>query len=333
MYDYIKTIKNDSYSNNFIMSIYEKLKAAKIPFAVAGMVAAMGIYDLVEQPCRANMAQQIDNTMQVALLSKAKDEKFLNRMDSLSRKLETIKLKALQEMGEQGYNTMLSAINKAINECTESYKISKYEKIKQQIIKDRYKEKIVFFSRDDFEAVHYNLGNTLPIPGICTAQGQRWCEPTVGLYFSIVDPRIKKQNKLNSVTVPRMDDNTVSFRIPTRYVDNRFMQENNTYNKLIFYNAMQYVYRFLNEEIPQEQLDMAITDTIKLGQGDRTASNLLKEGQNYEVNSKERANMNIRIEIVRNYPEATIQKQFNGKTYTFKYDNFGGYIILEFPFY
>lgn len=256
---------------------------------------------------------------------------FDEKLDYITSKLEQIRNEVLNENGEETYIYMLKAIDGLIEESSDENIREQYRKQKQKIVDDVNKAELRFYRHNASDIVNTQRHEYVSIPNICTAQGQIWCEITTGLIFAIIDPKIEKVESLYSVSVPKANENTGTMIIPAKYINRAFGKENNPYNKMIYNNAMRYVYKFFEGKITQKQLDDATAEIIEKGQADKTVFNILSMRNELETDSEQLNAMYTRVEKAQFFPDITIEKEYKSKRYIFKYDNSRGNIIIEFP--
>ena len=328
-FDDIKNIQKDERSSGFVGSMRERLKAAKVPFVVAGAVAAIGMYDLVKQP--AANAAEYQGTMQVASLLKNREQKFNERINYLLDKLTNIREEVRAEDGGEFYDNLLTKLDFTISFQTSELTKEILRTKKQTIINDMDEKVLRFYKYDANDFFTKKPGTYIEIPEICAARGERWCEPTVGLYVCIIDPNVEKKATVNGVTIPKANENIATMRIPVKYTSNSMGHEIVTTNVLIYENAMKYVHKFFEGQISKEELDAIITRVFEKGKKDRTAFDLLKKKGEAAGDRKKYANASMQYEKAVYFPEIKEEKKFNGKNYTFKYDNGLGFIIIDFP--
>lgn len=330
-FDNIELQQKDERSSGIIEIMRERLKRVKAPFIVAGAVATMGMYDLVKQPSTANAAGNIQGTMQVASLFKSREQRFVERRDYLLDKLTKIREEVRAEDGGEFYKRMETIINEDLKKPIDEYTRRSLEIKKQQIIKHSYEKHISFYEYNVNDIVNKKEGSYIAIPKICAARGEIWCEPTLGFYVATIDPSIKKKSEINSVAVPKADENIGTMRIPVKYIYRGMGMQNIPKNKLVYENAMKHVYRFFDGEIPKEEIDAVATELIEKGKNDTTAIDIIIKSANLKNGSKEKMTASMESEKARYFPDVKTEKKFNGKNYTFKYDNLGGYVIVDFP--
>lgn len=328
-FDDIKNIQKDERSSGFVGSMRERLKAAKVPFVVAGAVAAMGMYDLVKQP--AANAAEYQGTMQVASLFKSREQRFKEREKYLLDKLTKIRAEVRDEDQGEFYKTMEIYMAASIQNASSEIVADNYRLKNKQISNDA-NEKTLFFYQYNIEDIgNKKRGEYIEIPKICAARGERWCEPTAGLYVCIIDSSIRKVSVIDGVTVPKADENIGIMRIPVKYMNNCIGGEIINRNIMVYENAMKYVYKFFEGEISKEELDTVATELIEKGKNDRTALDLRINAGNTDKSRNEQKKMFMESEKARYFPNIKIEKKFNGRNYIFKYDNSLGYIIIDFP--
>lgn len=319
--------KKDELPVGFMSSIRERLKSAKVPFIVASTVATMGFYGLMDQ-YSVNLPDNLYTIAEAAPSKKfAEIQKYNERRDYLVEKLSEIKQEINKGKEEETIKNMIEKYTDLLNEDMDSSRKKDIQYAKTVL--ERYKpdRKVVFYNESQLEQAQ-----TLTRMSVVDfAQGQRWAELGPKFYMTIVDPYINKEDKVASVKIPKMNDNIVTFRIPTKFANPRNRAEDLPENKMVYDHAMQFLYKFFENEIDKEQLDEVIQQTIDLGKDDNTALKILSEARQFPVGSKERRAINIKTEIAANYPKAQIKKKFNGKQYIFKYNNLDGTVIIEFP--
>lgn len=163
---------------------------------------------------------------------------------------------------------------------------------------------------------------------VCDAQGQRRCELTVGLDVVVIDPELPKQKYLFGVAVPEADEDTAWVRIPVRYMLNGINTEIFPPNRVVFENAMEYVYRLFDGKISKEELDSAIAEIIEKGKNDRTMFDIFNRYK--DAKGEARFAETIELGKAAYFPEVKMEKVFNGETYVFDYGNYLGNVHIKF---
>lgn len=256
---------------------------------------------------------------------------FEQRLNYMTAKLQGIHDEILANSGEEPHKFILQNIDGVIEETADEETKKSYEFKKQRIIGDMTKTELYFYDGDILNIANMQAETDIGMPNICIAQGQRWCMVTAGLIFALIDPEIEKTEKLYSVTVPEADENVGTVIISAKYINKAYGKENDPYNKMIFNNAMRYVYKFFEGNITKRQLDNAINKVIQKGQSDRTVTNILSVQKQSEMDSEQLNDMYVQVEKAQFFPNVAIEKKFKGQKYIFKYDNSKGNIIIEFP--
>ena len=249
----------------------------------------------------------------------------------LLEKLTNIREEVRAEDGGKFYDDILKKLDFTISYQTSELTKEILRTKKQTIINDMDEKILSFYEYDGNDFFAQKPGTYIEIPKICAARGERWCEPTVGLYVCIIDPDAEKKDTIYEITIPEANESIGTVRIPVKYTSNSIGHEIVTTNVLIYENAMKYVYRFFEGQIPKEELDAIITIVFEKGKKDRTAFDLLERKRTVAGNSKEYMNASMQYEKAVYFPEIKEEKKFKGKNYTFKYDNGLGYIIIDFP--
>jgi len=235
------------------------------------------------------------------------------------------------EDGGEFYRTMENYMAASIRNAS-SEVVVEYYRLKAKSMADDEGEKRLFFYQYNIGDIgNKKRGEYIEIPEICAARGEVWCEPTVGLYVCIIDPRIPKVAKIDGVAVPKPDENMGIMRIPVKYVINSLGGEIVPRNILTYENAMRYAYRFFEGEISREELDGVIAELIERAKNDRTALDLRIGAGSMELSNTKRKKMLMESEKARHFPSIRVEKEFGRKRYTFSYDNSLGYIIIYFP--
>lgn len=315
--DGIRQFSKEELSSGFISNMRERLKSAKVPFIVASTVATMGLYGLIDQS-PINVSGNFQALVEAAKPKEADVKKYIERKVYLINRLTEIKAEIYKDIGVENYfKNMIDGFDDLIAECTDPYR-------KQAM--EFHKELLSEYNPN--ESINFSNNKT---SHTAWAQGQQWANPAPGLYFTIVDPNANKLSEKDSVKIPKMADNIVTIRIPTKHVYLKNRAEDLPENKIIYDNAMQYVYKFFENEITKEQLDNVIEEAIILGRDDKEITKVLTESLNVPKGSKEEKTIFTRIDLLRDYPKAQIKREFGGKQYTIKYDGFGGRLIIEFP--
>ena len=329
IFDDITNIRKDERSSGFVGSMRERLKAAKVPFVVAGAVAAMGMYDLVKQPA-ASAAVNPQRGIQVATLFKSREQRFLERMNYLIDKLEQIRAEVHAEDGGAFYKQQIEFLDKHINfndAMKEDYEISK-----RQFIRVRDQEKLFFYEHYYNDIITKQQGNYIEIPEMCAARGERWCEPTVGLYIAIIDPNIKKTETINSVKVPTPNKDAGIMRISTKYYSRGVKgAEIIKPNQLVYKNAMKHVYKFFEGEITKDELDEVTAEIIKKGKDDCIVWDINDKVEDLRNNGQSIKGMYEQKQKAIYFPDTKTERVYKGKKYVISYDNYYGNIIIEFP--
>lgn len=256
---------------------------------------------------------------------------FEEKMDYLINRLQSIKSDLLAENGEEMYTSMLNGIDRALDDTDYKDMEVLLERKKIEIANDQDNLDMIFYKYGPRNLDRKDFDKYITMPSVCAAQGQRWCTPTVGLIFSIIDPNIEFDVDLYSVTVPEFDEDIGTIIIPVKYIDTRFGAENIEYNRMIYDNAMQYVYRFFEGKIDNDELDDAIAVVIEGGQGDKTVSQMYKDAKHLDLASDERKELDVKVGKAQFFPKTKIEKKFRGRKYVLKYDNFLGNVIIEYP--
>lgn len=327
----LKDFKRDETPDGFLSSIRTRLKQAKVPFIVASTVATMGLYGLVDQ----NIAYMPNNVQGIVEAAKGPSFEEIReyglRERQLINRLTEIREQVLSETGDGWREKILDAFDQAISEANkigDKFGVKGIEQCKQRIIGFNEKERIDFYKTHEYK---FNTIHEYPMNYVTLAQGQKWACVAPGLYFSIVDPKIEKQSKMFSVKIPKLDDNIMTIRIAVKFGNRGIGLENCPSNLATYENAVQYVYKFFEGEISKEQFDEAAEEVVAMGYDDRTVLDIYSELKDTSLTNEEKNAIYTRAMIAKENPKAQIKREFNGKTYTFKYDNFdAGYIIVEF---
>jgi len=298
---------------------------------VASMVVAMAIHGLAEHPSVASEALNPRGETQAAWLFKSSSQRFEERASRLLDGLTRIRAEVHAEDGGEFYRTMENLMAASIRNASSEVVVELY-RLKAKSMADDAGEKRLFFYQYNIEDIgNKKRGEYIEIPKICAARGEVWCEPTVGLYVCIIDPRIPKVAKIDGVAVPKPDENMGIMRIPVKYVINALGGEVVPRNILIYENAMRYAYRFFEGDMTREELDGVIAELIERGKNDRTALDLRISAGSMELSKTESKKMLMESERARHFPSIRVEKEFGRKRYTFSYDNSLGYIIIYFP--
>ena len=295
------------------------------------MVVAMGTHGLAEHTSMASEALNPRGETQAAWLFKSSSQRFEERASRLLDGLTRIRAEVHAEDGGEFYRTMENLMAASIRNAS-SEVVVEYYGLKAKSIADDAGEKRLFFYQYNIEDIgNKKRGEYIEIPKICAARGEVWCEPTVGLYVCIIDPRIPKVAKIDGVAVPKPDENMGIMRIPVKYVINALGGEVVPGNILIYENAMRYAYRFFEGDMTREELDGVIAELIERGKNDRTTLDLRISAGSMELSKTESKKMLMESEKARHFPSIRVEKEFGRKRYTFSYDNSLGYIIIYFP--
>lgn len=256
---------------------------------------------------------------------------FEEKLSFLTNRLGSIKAELLEQKGEEVRNALLDGMDRAIEE-TEFEGMKKMLEIRKNQIAAKFDETEVFFYKHGYvDPDSEEPSEYIAMPRVCAAQGQRWYEPMAGLIFTLIDPTAKNDFELYSVTIPEADENMASVFIPAKHINTAFGYENDIYNKMIFNNAMQYVYKFFEGRITPKELDDAIAEVIELGQNDRTVIQLFIDAEELEAGSAEKDELYLKVEKAQFFPDIKIEKRFKKSNYVFKYDNDRGTVIIEYP--
>jgi hypothetical protein len=295
------------------------------------MVVAMGTHGLAEHTSMASEALNPRGETQAAWLFKSSSQRFEERASRLLDGLTRIRAEVHAEDGGEFYRTMENLMAASIRNASSEVVVELY-RLKAKSMADDAGEKRLFFYQYNIEDIgNKKRGEYIEIPKICAARGEVWCEPTVGLYVCIIDPRIPKVAKIDGVAVPKPDENMGIMRIPVKYVINALGGEVVPRNILIYENAMRYAYRFFEGDMTREELDGVIAELIERGKNDRTTLDLRISAGSMELSKTESKKMLMESEKARHFPSIRVEKEFGRKRYTFSYDNSLGYIIIYFP--
>lgn len=295
------------------------------------MVVAMGTHGLAEHTSMASEALNPRGETQAAWLFKSSSQRFEERASRLLDGLTRIRAEVHAEDGGEFYRTMENLMAASIRNASSEVVVELY-RLNAKSMADDAGEKRLFFYQYNIEDIgNKKRGEYIEIPKICAARGEVWCEPTVGLYVCIIDPRIPKVAKIDGVAVPKPDENMGIMRIPVKYVINALGGEVVPRNILIYENAMRYAYRFFEGDMTREELDGVIAELIERGKNDRTALDLRISAGSMELSKTESKKMLMESERARHFPSIRVEKEFGRKRYTFSYDNSLGYIIIYFP--
>jgi len=295
------------------------------------MVVAMGTHGLAEHTSMASEALNPRGETQAAWLFKSSSQRFEERASRLLDGLTRIRAEVHAEDGGEFYRTMENLMAASIRNASSEVVVELY-RLKAKSMADDAGEKRLFFYQYNIEDIgNKKRGEYIEIPKICAARGEVWCEPTVGLYVCIIDPRIPKVAKIDGVAVPKPDENMGIMRIPVKYVINALGGEVVPGNILIYENAMRYAYRFFEGDMTREELDGVIAELIERGKNDRTTLDLRISAGSMELSKTESKKMLMESEKARHFPSIRVEKEFGRKRYTFSYDNSLGYIIIYFP--
>ena len=295
------------------------------------MVVAMGTHGLAEHTSMASEALNPRGETQAAWLFKSSSQRFEERASRLLDGLTRIRAEVHAEDGGEFYRTMENLMAASIRNASSEVVVELY-RLKAKSMADDAGEKRLFFYQYNIEDIgNKKRGEYIEIPKICAARGEVWCEPTVGLYVCIIDPRIPKVAKIDGVAVPKPDENMGIMRIPVKYVINALGGEVVPRNILIYENAMRYAYRFFEGDMTREELDGVIAELIERGKNDRTTLDLRISAGSMELSKTESKKMLMESERARHFPSIRVEKEFGRKRYTFSYDNSLGYIIIYFP--
>lgn len=309
----------------------KRLRAAKLLCVVVGMIAIVGLCEVTKQPSTADAAMNPQGIMQVAQLFKSREQKFREREKYLLDKLTRIRKEVRAEDGGKFYEIMQEYMAQLIKDAGDKENIEMYEFASKQISDDAKERELFFYQYNVDDVGNKKRGEYIEIPEICVARGERWCEPTVGLFVCIIDPSIPKKTSIDGARVPKADEKIGTMRIPVRYVLDAFGSEKSIRNIMVYENAMKYVYKFFEGEVSKEELDAVTTQIVDKGKHDRTTRDMLKEYLRMEQGSKEKKKMLMEIEKACYFPEVKMEREFNGNNYTIRYDNNYGYIIIDFP--
>jgi len=309
----------------------KRLRAVKMSCVVVGMIAMIGLCDLIKQPSTANAAMNPQGVVQVAQLFKSREQRFKERKKYLLDKLTRIRKEVRAEDGGKFYSTMQEDMVEIIKSAS-CKEVADYYQLKNKLINDDMSEKKLFFYQYSVADIgNKKVGEYIYIPEICAARGEVWCELTVGLFVCIIDPSIPKKSTLDGVAVPKANENMGIMRIPVKYIFNALGGERVPENIMIYENAMKYVYKFFEGEISKQELDAVTAEIVDKGKYDITYHELSTIARGMEAYSKEQRKMFMEAEKACYFPDLKMGKKFNGKDYTFKYDNSLGYIIIDFP--
>jgi hypothetical protein len=201
----------DERPSGLIGSMAEMLKALS---AVAAVVAMTGIFSPVNQQSVANAAGSAHELVQVSSLSVSRYSKFAQRMERLVDTLTRIRAEVRAEDGGEFYEALLPRIDFTIPFQSSDSEKERLRAIKQKAIDDMGERSLSFHKYDENDFFTKEPGTYIEIPLMCAARGERWCEPTVGLYVCIIDPSIQKKSTVYGVSVPKADENVGTIRIP-----------------------------------------------------------------------------------------------------------------------
>jgi hypothetical protein len=319
----------DSYGS--VQSMGRSSGWSRVLAVVTSMVVAMAIHGLTEQPSMASEVMNRRGTTQAAWLFKSSSRRFEERASRLLDRLTRIRAEVHAEDGGEFYRTMEEHMAILIRNSSPAV-VVEYYRLKAKSMADDAGEKRLFFYQYNIGDIgNKKRGEYIEIPEICAARGEVWCEPTVGLYVCMIDPRIPKVAKLDGVAVPKPDENMGIMRIPVKYVINALGCETFPVNVLVYENAMGYAYRFFEGEITREELDEVIAELIERGKSDRTVLDLIIGAGSMELSKTERKKMSMESEKACYFPDIKAEREFGRKRYTVSYDNSLGYIIMYFP--
>jgi len=128
----IKVATNGKRSTGHMVGTRERLWAAKLICVVVSIIAVVGLHNVAKQPSAASAAGSPQELIQVAQLFNSREKEFLERMHSLSERLERIKAEVLKEIGEEKYWRMLEIMDDLIDEDD----CENHRTIRSQILKD-----------------------------------------------------------------------------------------------------------------------------------------------------------------------------------------------------
>lgn len=310
-------------------SVVERPRVSRGLLVVVLVIAVIGMHDTAEGVCWASAEAIPFEATQIAWLFKSPEQRYLEREKYLLEKLTRIRAEVQAEDDGRFYTLMLEYMDIAIqNSKSDNGDL---------LVKRRSLERVWHTTTLSF--YQYNVGDIgnkkrgryIEIPEICAARGERWCEPAVGLYVCIIDPRIQRKSMLSGVALPRVDENTGVMRIPVKYIENGTGCERLKGNKWVYENAIKYVYKFFEGDISKEEFDSVAAELFEKGMNDCTAWEMLMKAGSMERHSEEQKKAFMEFQKMMYYPDIKIQRRFNGKQYTISYDNALGYLIIEFP--
>lgn len=248
----------------------------------------------------------------------------------LLQRLREIRDEVLAEVGEGWRATILAAFDESIANAAarnDEFSVKALQQSREKIVQFSEGEWIEFYKTDEYK---HNTIHEFPMGDVTFAQGQRWARVAPGLYSCLVDPQLQKYSMVHSVKIPRLADNVMTIRLPVKFGDRGYGWENSPCNLVVYEHAVQFVYKFFEGEISREEFDAAAEEVVVMGYNDRTINQIYQELDDESLTNAEKRTIYTRAALVRENPKAQIKREFNGKVYTFKYDNHDGYLIIEF---
>jgi len=355
-------VVTDQLLKNLKAWLRKELNHTKKLYFIAGLLVTIGTCGLIAQPTGANASDLklnnvnqgafSDRPIQVAgifdfLFTEPDLEeriiKFKERKAYYLEKLERIRAEVLKEGGEQFYDDLFAVMDRDEEEARSLLEtgsdpeyvkncIKSVDYQREEITLDKYKEKLFFYEFDPTDYLYKQKGEYLTVSSTDDAQGQIQCEPTIGLRIGIIDPSKKKKDKLYSIPIPKMDEDTGMIKVATRWCFNIPFVEDYPENKLVFNNAMEYLYKFFDGDVERQELEAATDEIINIGKKDisillTAQSDWKKKG----LTKDEKNQLWVKHDLMSRYESPMLEKEFGGKKYIFRYDSYMGDLYIEFP--
>lgn len=312
-------------------SVVETLRVSRGFLVVVLVIAVIGMHDTAEGVCSASAEAIPFEATQMACLFKSPKRRYPEREKYLLDKLTRIRAEVRAEDDGQFYTYMLERIDWLIEKQSSEAPCGNFFRARRALERVEHTSILSFYQYNIHDLVNGQPGRYIEIPKICAARGERWCEPALGLYVCIIDPRIQRKSMLDGVALPRVDENMGVMRIPVKYIDSGIRGEKTSASKRVYENAMKHVYKFFEGDISKEELDSVAAELLENGVNDCTVFEMIRKTFSMEPGSKESRKASMEIDKMTYYPDTKVQRRFNKKQYTISYDNRLGYLIIGFP--
>ncbi|HHX02488.1 MAG TPA: hypothetical protein GX739_07475 [Firmicutes bacterium] len=242
------------------------------------------------------------------------------RRSELSRKIEAAVARTWEELGEEGYQSLLSAFDAEM----ERYAIDSPARDGLRLKRDR-------FSR--IRHVHRVISFTDPENLFLKARGQVWAEVEPDIKFIVVKPNAPvTYPQVYSVDIPPIEDNILLITIPVKFAWPGIGDEDAPLNQSVFKYCMEIIYQFMEEELTREQIDQAVQEVLRLGRHEHTWLDVLKQQNNPDVSPYQAQGLKMLAYVLELDPRTKVTVTENGKEYIFKYSS-KGTLVIEYRWY